>query len=193
MSVAPPCILIGASTGGVEALYQLLGALPADMPPILIVQHIRPGYLQGLVEGIGRKCRLAASIAADGAVARAGRAYFAPDGERHLEIDTRLVCRLQAAPAMNGHCPSVDALFRSALQFSVPPVAVLLTGMGRDGAEGLRALRDAGATTIAQDRATSVVWGMPRAAEELGAACRTLPLDQIAPALVRLVAPGCAA
>ncbi len=182
----PPCILVGASTGGVEALHHLLAALPADLPPVLVVQHMRPGFLKSLVDGLARNSALVPAIASDHQPARAGHVYFAPDGDRHLLLDHGLVCRLVAGPPMNGHCPSVDALFLSGLRLSPLPLAVLLTGMGRDGAEGMRALHDAGATTIAQDRESSVVWGMPRAAVELGAASHCLPLDRIAAGILRL-------
>lgn len=193
MAQHPSCILIGASTGGIEALHRLLGALPANLPPILVVQHIRPGFLQSVVEGLQKVCRMVPCIAADGMPARHGQAYFAPDGDRHLEIDAALSCRLVAGPPEQGHRPSVDVLFRSALRLATPPIGILLTGMGRDGANGLRALRDRGAMTITQDRASSVVWGMPRAAVELDAAALTLPLDRIGPALVELTARGRAA
>ena len=146
---------------------------------------MRPGYLGSLIDGLARSCALALSVATDREPALSGHAYFAPDGARHLTLDAGLVCRLVAGPALNGHCPSVDALFLSALNLASAPLAILLTGMGRDGADGLRALYDGGAMTIAQDRATSVVWGMPRAAVELGAARLTLPLGAIAPAVLR--------
>lgn len=191
MSQPPPCILIGASTGGVEALHCLLGSLPAECPPIFVVQHMRPGFVASFVEGLARACRLRVLVAADRQSAVPGMVLVAPDGDRHLTVDPRagLTCRLERGPPVNGHCPSVDALFQSGLRLATPPVAVILTGMGRDGAAGICALHAAGSTTIAQNRATSVVWGMPRAATESGGVTHSLPIDQIGPMLSRLVRP----
>jgi two-component system chemotaxis response regulator CheB len=176
-------IVVGASTGGPQALLELLRGLPADGPPVLVVQHIVPGFVQGLVAWLASAAApRRVVVATEGAAPEAGFVYVAPS-EGHLVVeDARL--RIDASPPRGGHRPSVDVLFESAARgLGASCVGVLLTGMGSDGAQGLLALRRAGAETIAQDEATSCVYGMPRVARELGAACRVLPLPEIAPAL----------
>lgn len=186
-------ILIGASTGGVEALHHLLAALPPDSPPICVVQHMRAGFGGGFVAGLARATNLPVQQASHGMPARMGHVYVAPDSGRHLVLAQGadgLTCRLVNSAAQNGHKPSVDVLFTSALALRTPPIAILLTGMGRDGADGMLALHQAGAMTLAQDQASAVVWGMPRAAIELGGAGRVLPLGQMAAAISRLCRPA---
>lgn len=180
-------IVIGASTGGVEALYSLLSALPANCPPTFVVQHMRPGYVESFVAGLNRVCAAEVILADDRKIARSGQICIAPAGDQHLILTGRpnLTTRLVATEPVQGHRPAVDRLFSSAARLPTPPVAALLTGMGRDGAEGMLALRRAGSHTIAQDEASSVVYGMPRAARDLGAACQILPLQFIAAALLR--------
>ncbi|MFN7222684.1 MAG: CheB methylesterase domain-containing protein [Paracoccaceae bacterium] len=185
-------IVIGASTGGVEALYSLLSALPATCPPTFIVQHIRPGFVESFVAGLNRVCQAQVLLAEDRQIARPGCIYVAPAGDRHLTLTPHagITMRLEATALVEGHRPSVNRLFLSAARLRLPPAAALLTGMGRDGADGLLSIRRAGGHTIAQDEASSVVYGMPRAARELGAAIQILPIDAIAPALLRAIGQG---
>lgn len=180
-------ILIGSSTGGVDALLRVLGSFPIDCPPTLIVQHTGAAYSAGLARLLDRQVTPRVREAEDGAPLGIGTILLAPGAERHLVIHgTRsLSCRLVEGPRVSGHRPSVDVLFQSATPVASRVTAAILTGMGRDGAEGLLALRRAGARTIGQDRATSVVYGMPGAAAELGAVASVLPLATIGPALLR--------
>jgi len=180
-------VAIGASTGGPSALREVLGALPADLrAPVLVTQHIADGFVPGLVEWLDSACALRVRVADDGCALEPGTAYLAPTG-RDLTLDGGVV-RLADPAAGQVHAPSADVLFASvARSCGRDAVGVLLTGMGSDGARGLGALLEAGAATIAQDEATSVVFGMPRAAIELGAAERVLPLGDIAGAIVALV------
>jgi chemotaxis response regulator CheB len=183
----PRIIVIGASTGGVEALYQLLSGIPPDCPPIFVVQHIRAGYVESLVAGLNRTCAAEVVQASDRQIARPGRICIAPAGDLHLVLtpNPEPMSRLVEGPPLQGHRPAVDRLFTSAAQLDPPPVAALLTGMGRDGAEGMLRIRQAGGHTIAQDEQTAVVYGMPRAARELNAASQILPLKSIAAAMLR--------
>jgi chemotaxis response regulator CheB len=179
-------IVIGASTGGVEALHIVLASLPPDCPPVFVVQHMRPNFMESFVAGLNRSCQARVELAGDLTMARAGHIYIAPPGERHLVLSANggLKTRLVFGPPIEGHRPSVHRLFQSAAALTRPPAAALLTGMGRDGAEGLLLLHNAGAPTIAQDEASSVVFGMPKAAIELKAAKQVLPLPLIGAALL---------
>ncbi|CAA9314594.1 MAG: Chemotaxis response regulator protein-glutamate methylesterase CheB [uncultured Lysobacter sp.] len=176
-------IAIGASTGGTEAVRHLLQAFPADAPPTVIVQHIPPSFSAAFAQRLDRVTRLSVREACDGDVLQPGHAYVAPGGH-HLRIERRArrwLCRLDDAAPVRLHRPSVDVLFESLAKHAGPGTsAALLTGMGDDGARGLRALRDAGAATFAQDEASSVVWGMPGAAVARDAVQIVLPLDQLA-------------
>ncbi|WP_018994426.1 chemotaxis response regulator protein-glutamate methylesterase [Thioalkalivibrio sp. ALJ2] len=182
-------IVLGASTGGTEALREVLTALPPDAPGILITQHIPAGFSKAFAERMDRNTALSVKEAADGDVVMSGHAYVAPGTDYHLRLardGARYVCRLDTSAPVNRHRPSVDVLFRSAAeQAGANVVAALLTGMGDDGAEGLLALREAGAHTVAQDEATSLVWGMPGEAVKRDAAVQVLPLNRIAAALIR--------
>lgn len=180
----PSIVGIGASTGGPQALEMVLGCLPADFPlPLMCVQHIAGGFMQGLVNWLAGSCRIRVRTAIEGAMPLAGTAYFPPDGH-HLEIDEVGAFRCSGALPPGGHRPSVDIAFSSlARRYGATVAGVLLTGMGQDGAQGLLDIARAGGLTIAQDEASSVVFGMPRRAIELGAARHVLPLDQIGPAL----------
>ncbi|HEY9762240.1 MAG TPA: chemotaxis-specific protein-glutamate methyltransferase CheB [Trichocoleus sp.] len=177
---SPRIIAIGASTGGPNALHTLFQALPPTLPvPILCVQHISEGFLQGLVDWLRRECRLSIAIAQTGQTPQAGTVYFAPENQ-HLELDGygKLLCT--ASPPVSGHCPSATVLFKSvAAYYRRSVVAALLTGMGRDGADGLLTIAQAGGVTIAQDEASSVVFGMPKEAIALGAAQYVLPIEKI--------------
>ncbi len=183
---AADLILIGASTGGVSAVETVLASFPADCPPTLVVQHIRDGFIQGLVRRLAHSCRPHVVEAVDGARLMRGTVYFAGDTNLHLTVGSPTAprCALVAAPPRHGHRPAVDPLFESAVAWGPRVAAALLTGMGADGAAGMGTLLRAGAHTIAQDRMTSVVWGMPRAAVESGAAAEVLPLDRIGAALL---------
>jgi two-component system chemotaxis response regulator CheB len=182
---------IGASTGGPPVLQTILSSLPKDFPvPLLIVQHIAPGFLGGMVGWLNETTGLRVHIAAHGAAPLPGHAYVAPD-DFHLAADAggRLFLAREAPEA--GLRPAVSYLFRSLANTCGPAaVGVLLTGMGKDGAAELKAMRDRGACTIAQDRESSVVHGMPGEAIERDAATLVLPADRIAGALIAQVASG---
>ena len=184
-------VLIGASTGGVDALERVLGGLPASGPPVLVTQHMPGSFLASFAERLNGQTGPEVTLARPGAPVAPGRVYIAPGGETHLVLEGapgRFRCGLAAGERVSGHRPSVDVLFRSALRHAPEVVAVLLTGMGRDGAEGMAALREAGAHTIGQDAATSVVYGMPRVAAELGGVAEVRPLDAIRGAILRATA-----
>jgi len=182
----PEIILIGASTGGIAAIETVLSAFPADCPPTLVVQHIRAGFIENTIQRLEQTCRPRILCARDGQPLARGHVHVAADPERHLALAGRAVprCQLVAEPPLHGHRPSVDRLFDSCVPWAPKVAAALLTGMGADGAAGMQALREAGAFTVAQDRATSVVWGMPRVAVEMGAAAAVLPIGRIAEALL---------
>jgi two-component system chemotaxis response regulator CheB len=179
---------IATSTGGPPALQTLLSGLPADFAaPVLIVQHITAGFLPGLVEWLAQSTPLEVCIAEHGLPARPGQVHLAPDGH-HLGIDAFGRLQLNNLPAENGVRPSADCLFRSLARHCGPAaVGVVLTGMGRDGAAGLREMHDRGAATFAQDRESSVVHGMPAAAVALQAVDRVLPIERMAEALRHVV------
>lgn len=181
-------VAIGASTGGPPVLQTILAGLPADFPaPVLIVQHIAAGFVGGLAEWLARSSRLPIHLAEHGAAARPGHAYLAPDGH-HLGVGKNARLSLAAAPAENGLRPAVSWLFRSVAEnFGPRAAAILLTGMGVDGAAELKRLRERGALTLAQDRASSVVFGMPGEAVKIGAALHVLPPLRIVATLEAIV------
>ena len=183
---------VGASTGGPPALQAILGRLDKDFPvPIVVVQHISAGFLPGLSEWLGQTTALQVQIAAHGIEARPGHVYLAPD-DFHLTVGDHRHLRLEKTPPTNGLRPAVDNLFRSiAARCGPNAVGVLLTGMGKDGAQGLLAMHEQGAATLVQDRATSAIYGMPGEAVLLGAASQVLPLDKIGDALQRTVVKPC--
>jgi two-component system chemotaxis response regulator CheB len=187
VSLARPvrAIGIGASTGGPPALATVLGALPADFPiPILVVQHIATSFACDLVSWLDRQLEIPVAFAVEGAPLEPG-VWFAPE-DAHLGLDRGGHLTLDAHTVNGPHRPSVDMLFGSlARTVRDGAVAVVLTGMGRDGAEGVEAIRDAGGLVVAQDAQSSVVYGMPRAAAEAGAD-RILALADIGPVLARL-------
>jgi two-component system, chemotaxis family, protein-glutamate methylesterase/glutaminase len=176
-------IAIGASTGGTEAIKEVLAHLPADIPGVVIAQHIPQAFCGPFAARMNANSALSVCVASDGQPILAGHAYIAP-GDRHLLVvrdGARYQCRLSDGELVNRHRPSVDVLFRSVAQSAGRnSIGVMLTGMGRDGAEGMKEMREAGAATMAQDEATSVVWGMPGAAWQIGAAQSLHPLPQIA-------------
>ncbi len=180
-------VAIGSSTGGPSALEAVLCGLPRSFPvPIVIAQHIADGFVPGLVSWLSGVCELKVKAAEDAEELSRGTVYFAPTGT-NVEVDDNRV-RFVAPGARQLYVPSADTLFDSvAVSHGPNAVGVILTGMGADGAQGLKRMRDAGAATIAQDEATSTVWGMPKAAVELGAAESVVPLEQISASLAELV------
>jgi two-component system chemotaxis response regulator CheB len=186
----PRLVAVGSSTGGPQALAQILTRLPASFPvPVLVVQHIDAEFTHSLVEWLDPLCDLPVLLGTAGRPVHAPGIVFAPP-DRHLELRAGRVA-LSDAPPVSGHRPSAGVLFASVARECGPDaVGVLLTGMGDDGAAGLRTMREAGAITIAQDEATSVVYGMPRAAVTLGAASHVLAPPEIAGLLVDLAACG---
>jgi two-component system chemotaxis response regulator CheB len=176
-------VAIGASTGGTEAIARILEVLPADGHGVVIVQHIAAHFARRFTERLSMLGAVAVQEASDGEPILRGHVYVAP-GDRHLRVvrsGARYLCAISDEPAVNRHRPSVDVLFASVARAAGRnAIGALLTGMGADGAEGLLAMRASGARTIAQDRDTSVVWGMPGEAVKRDAACEVLPLDQIA-------------
>jgi len=175
-------IAMGASTGGTEAIKQVLAALPPDAPGILVAQHIPKAFSAAFARRMNEACPLTVCEASDGQQVLAGHVYIAP-GDRHLLLrrdGSRYVCRLDDGPPVNRHKPSVDVLFRSVAQSAGRnAIGVLLTGMGKDGARGLLEMREAGSETLAQDESSSIVWGMPGEAVALGAAGHVLPLQRL--------------
>ncbi|HIK16379.1 MAG TPA: chemotaxis-specific protein-glutamate methyltransferase CheB [Leptolyngbyaceae cyanobacterium M33_DOE_097] len=178
-------VAIGASTGGPQALHKILKQLPADFPvPILCVQHISEGFLQGLVDWLAAECSLRVTIAQPGEFPRPGNVYFAPE-QKHLQFDAHGRFLTSSLPPVAGHRPSVTVLFQAvATCYPRSTVGILLTGMGRDGADGLQAIAQTGGVTIAQNEQTCVVFGMPKEAIALGAAQHVLPIHDIAPMLL---------
>lgn len=181
-------IALGASTGGTEAIKELLCALPADAPGVVIVQHIPPRFSTAFARRVDTMTAIRVKEVEHDEVVLPGHAYIAPGG-RHLRVRRsggRYVCQLGDDAPVNRHRPSVDVLFQSLADAAGPNVAAaLLTGMGTDGAQGLLALRGAGAPTFAQDHASSVVWGMPGEALRIGAVRKTFPLSKLADLLLK--------
>jgi two-component system chemotaxis response regulator CheB len=182
-------IVMGASTGGVEALRAVLETLPERMPPILITQHMPVGFTRTFAQRLDACCRISVKEAEDRELPAPGRAYVAPGG-RHMVLERkhgRFALRLSDDPPVNRHRPSVDPLFRSAAQHAGErSIGVMLSGMGGDGAEAMLEMRRRGAHNIAQDEASCVVFGMPRQAIALGAVHDVLPLGLIGERLVEL-------
>ena len=185
------CIVaVGASTGGTEALKGVLMHLPPEAPGMVITQHIPEAFSGPFARRMDSVSPMTVCEAQDGQPILPGHAYIAP-GHRHLCVardGARYMCRLHDGPPVNRHRPSVDVLFRSVAQHAGRnAIGVLLTGMGSDGAHGLKAMHDAGAITVVQDEKTSVVWGMPGQAVKLGGADAVLPLGDIAPTILKLL------
>lgn len=180
-------VVIGASTGGVEALKIVLMGLPSDCPPVLITQHMPPRFTTAFAERLNRECPMVVSEAVHDEPIVPGHVYIAP-GSHHLTLGRRggrNICVLTDGPPVSGHRPSVDVLFQSAAQASAAvAVGVILTGMGKDGAEGMLELRRAGVQTLGQDEDSSLIYGMPRVAFERGAVLRQVPLVRMAGAII---------
>jgi two-component system chemotaxis response regulator CheB len=175
-------IAVGASTGGVEALHTLLGAFPPDAPAILVTQHMPPMFTASFAQRLDTRCAMTVSQAKDNERVLPGHVYIAP-GSHHLELarsGANYVCRLHERAPVSGHRPSVDVLFQSVARAAgADAVGIILTGMGKDGAVGLLEMRRAGASTIGQDEASCVIYGMPKAANECGATEVELPIGKI--------------
>lgn len=190
ISNTDPMIVIGASTGGTVAVREILQKLPANFPSVFIILHMPPGFTKSFADGLNRDCTINVKEIEDQEIIRRGYAYIAP-GAKHTTVikgENNFYFALDDDPPINRFKPSIDKAF-----FSVAKIAnhntigVILTGMGRDGAEGLKAMKDKGAYTLAQDEKTSVVYGMPKRAAEIGAVHEILPIDQIADAIIRKV------
>jgi two-component system, chemotaxis family, response regulator WspF len=186
----PPLLLIGASTGGPQAILTILSQIPADTHlAVVIVQHVDSQFAPGLAQWLNQQVPMKVQLSQSGMAIQAGQVYLA-GSDQHLVISRSGTLNHQADRASSTYCPSVDMLFRSAAAYwPGVGVGVLLTGMGRDGALGLQSLAQANWPTIAQDEATSVVFGMPKAAIALQAARMVLPIGQIAPACLKHIKP----
>lgn len=185
-------VAIGASTGGTEAIRKVLTRLPASCPGVVIVQHMPAGFTRMFAERMDQLCAMRVKEAAGGDRVMPGQVLIAPGGKHMSVIRSggiyQVLCR--EGDLVNGHCPSVDVLMNSvAKQVGANAVGAILTGMGGDGGKGLLAMRRAGAKTLAQDQNSSVVFGMPKVAYELGGTDRLVPIDDIGPALLELLAP----
>lgn len=180
-------IAIGASTGGVEAVRDIATVLPADCPAVLITQHMPVQFTASFAERLNGKCRVSVCEARDAQRVLPGHVYIAP-GDRHLELaksGANYICRLRDGETVSGHKPSVDVLFRSVAQVAGRnAIGAILTGMGKDGAQGLLEMREAGSPTFGQDEATCVVYGMPRVAFEIGAVEKQVRLSHMADAVL---------
>jgi two-component system chemotaxis response regulator CheB len=189
-SDARSLIAIGASTGGVERIRDILQVMPADCPPIVITQHMGPSYLASFADRLNRLSAPTVMLAVTGARLQQGMVFIAP-GDRHLVVarDTLgYVCQILETPPVSGHRPSVDVLFHAVAKAAGPnAVGAILSGMGRDGAAGLTAMRAAGAYTVGEQESSCVVYGMPRMAKEAGGVVLELPLAQIAAELLRAI------
>lgn len=183
-------IAIGASTGGTEAIRRLVREFPATMAGVVIVQHMPQGFTKTFADRLNEECAMEVVEAKNGDRVVSGRILVAP-GDMHMKVvrsGGRYEVQLTQEDKVNGHRPSVDVLMKSVAEYAGSNACgVILTGMGNDGAQGLKAMRDAGAKTIGQDEASSVVFGMPKVAQELGAVQSVLPLDKIGQAIVQAV------
>lgn len=181
-------VAVGASTGGTEAIRRLVRELPGSLPGMVVVQHMPAGFTQHFADSLNQEGRLEVVEAKSGDRVMPGRVLIAPGGQ-HMTVRRSggvYLVQCRAGVNVNGHCPSVDVLFESVAEAAAAnAVGVILTGMGADGAEGLVSMRRAGAWTIGQDEASSIVYGMPKVADELGALEEVQPLEHIAGAIVR--------
>lgn len=181
-------VVIGSSTGGVDALERVFASFPANCPPTFVAQHMPATFLASFARRLNEKCAPKVCLAEDGMRAQQGHIYLAPGGQHNLRLgETAPVsCRLTPDDGKSPYVPSVDVLFQSAEAHASRTIAVILTGMGRDGADTLLGLRHAGARTIVQDADSAVIDGMPKAARDIGAADHVLPLDRIGPHILEL-------
>jgi two-component system, chemotaxis family, protein-glutamate methylesterase/glutaminase len=186
-------IFVGASTGGVEALLKLLLGFPEDCPPILITQHMPERFTSSFAARLNNVCAMTVVEAANDQPVQQGHVYISP-GSHHLEIVRKLnryVCQLNLGPPVSGHRPSVDVLFGSAARVvGRKAVGAILTGMGKDGAQGLLEMRQAGAVTLGQDEKSSLIYGMPRAAFERGAVMKQVALERMAASILSACSDG---
>ena len=180
-------VLIGASTGGIDALLQVLGSFPMDCPPTLVVQHTGTSFSAGLARMLNQRVEPIVREAINGEVPKQGTVLIAPTIDKHLvlNLENGIKCQLVSKPTIGGHRPSVDALFQSAEPLGSLAIGVILTGMGKDGGAGLLKMKNSGALTIGQDKATSVVFGMPGYAAKIGAVTNTLPIQSIGQSILR--------
>jgi len=183
VDISNTILAIGASTGGTEAIYSVITALPRDMPGILIVQHMPPVFTKLYADRLNNSCKLEVKEAQDGDLVKPGRVLVAA-GDYHMKLakgPSGYYVKCAQGERVNGHCPSVDVLFDSVAEVAKgKAIGVILTGMGADGAKGLLNMRKQGAYTIGQDEKTSTVYGMPMVAYNIGAVAKQLPLDKIA-------------
>ncbi len=190
-NLAGALIALGASTGGTEATSKILRRLPVAIPGMVVTQHMPPVFTKMYAKRLDDECALAVKEAEDGEPLHPGHVYIAP-GDQHMSvvrIGSAMQIRCAAGEKVNGHCPSVDVLFDSVAKFAGrDTVGILLTGMGKDGAKGLLAMRQKGAFTIGQDEKSSVVYGMPAEAFKAGAVARQAPLERIADTLLEYLA-----
>jgi two-component system chemotaxis response regulator CheB len=187
-NLPPRVVCIGSSTGGPQALYRVLPVLPKNFPiPVICVQHISPGFLQGLVDWLANVCTIKLRIASHGVRPEPGHVYFAPEG-KNLWLNEQGVFQVEEPELNDIYIPNIDVLFSSVCAYyRGATVGVLLSGMGHDGVEGLRTIQAQAGVTMIQDEATSVIFGMPGAALAAGVAQDVLPIELIGPALVNLV------
>jgi two-component system chemotaxis response regulator CheB len=184
-------VAIGSSTGGVEALLSVISQFPANCPATVITQHMPASFTPSFAARLDRATEASVAEAYDGAPVEPGRIWLAPGGVSHLEVvgTTSRRCRLSNGDTVSGHRPSVDVLFNSVAQAAgAKAVGVILTGMGRDGAQGLLKMRESGARTIGQDASSCVVYGMPKAAFEIGAVERQVALQTVGATILELSA-----
>lgn len=181
-------LAIGSSTGGVEALMTILANFPDTCPPTVITQHMPATFTKSFAARLDRISGAHVTEAKDGDRLQPGHVYVAPGGEQHMEVTSTShpVIRLRPGEPVNGHRPSVDVLFESVAKLNRPSVGAILTGMGRDGASGLLSMRKSGARTLGQDESSSVVYGMPRVAFEIGAVEKQVGLSRMGPAILNL-------
>lgn len=181
-------VVMGTSTGGPKALHEVMSSLPSGLnAAILIVQHMPPGFTRSLAQRLDSVSPFRVKEAEDGDIIERGKAYIAP-GNYHMEIKFQIdkhVIQLSQAPQVNGHRPSVDVLFNSAAKVKETKVGVIMTGMGSDGALGMKALKESGVVTIGESAETSVVYGMPKAAFKLGVVDYEVPLYRISDQIVQ--------
>jgi two-component system chemotaxis response regulator CheB len=184
-------VAVGASTGGTQALQTFLLRLPAAMPPVVVVQHMPPAFTQPFARRLNGICAVTVKEAEHGERILPGHVYIAP-GDFHLALERQggyLHCKLLATPRVNRHRPAVDVLFESVAELmGQRSVGVIMTGMGADGAQGMLAMKRAGSYNLAQDEASSVVYGMPKEAVKAGGVDKVVPLEQLADEVLRQLA-----